>query len=976
MKKLYILLYSSFLFSQVQYNHPELDWETIETDHFRIHFYSETELSARLGAFIADSIYNSVTKLYNYEPFNKTDIVFTDIDDISNGAAYFYDNKIIIWTSPLDFELRGSHKWLENVITHEFTHIVSIQSAQKFGKSIPGSYLQYIGYEKEKRPDVLYGYPNSLISYPIPGTSIPPWLAEGAAQYMYPGANWDNWDSIRDMILREQVINNNMLSWNELNTFGKSGIGNESVYNTGYAFSRYLAITYTPEVLPNIMKYMRKPGNYSINKAIKSVTGKSGKEVYKDFSNVLIKRYEILSESLHLNEINGQIIIDEGSANLHPTWSQDGSSFAYLSNKGNDYFSSTDLYIYDLNAKSSKKLVKGVHSKPTWNGEKIYYSKKSKLPNKVGSSYYDIYEYDVNLNKELRLTKDARAFSPIFIGNNYLYYISTKDGSQNIYLLDVKSKNITKITDFSKQEAISGLSYDAFNNRLLYDITIHHFKDIYFLSLSDSSSGKFLSEKLWDERQSTHHQNSIIYSDDRTGIFNLYYLNNKEQGFITNVSGGAFMPDISKNGKILFSKFENNKYKIAILDTINIIKDSQIGYTSTYYKRNKNLNLPLDNLVDKKSTKYLDHFPPMFIMPRIMVDYGTIKPGFYFYSSEILEKVSLTGGVSTNTIKDLDLFFIFEYKHLYPTIFMEAFYVTRNIEEKQKYSVYKLDNNLKFRLLEFRGGLKIPLYGTHFELYSSWSRYRASIKEQVIGKPEINTGIGYDYFRGKNLGIKWNLSSYKRRIDQNINPVGYNLNFNISKEWNEFIDGLDLSESGTLISQFNNNNLVRMELNGSYLWEIPNSNRWTISLGGKTGIISNTKVDSFFYFFGGGMPGLKGYPFYSIEGTHMVIGELGLRIPIFREKNISLGWFTLQNGTFGIISQIGDSWNNDLSKINYKKSIGIESRFAGYSFYNYPTAIGFEVHKGIDKFKMDIGDGNLLSYGGEIRYYLSILFGF
>ena len=61
MKKIYIFLFSSFLFSQVQYNHPELDWETIETDHFKIHFYSETEQSARLGAYIADSIFTSVT---------------------------------------------------------------------------------------------------------------------------------------------------------------------------------------------------------------------------------------------------------------------------------------------------------------------------------------------------------------------------------------------------------------------------------------------------------------------------------------------------------------------------------------------------------------------------------------------------------------------------------------------------------------------------------------------------------------------------------------------------------------------------------------------------------------------------------------------------------------------------------------------------------------------------------------------------
>ena len=38
--------------------------------------------------------------------------------------------------------------------------------------------------------------------------------------------------------------------------------------------------------------------------------------------------------------------------------------------------------------------------------------------------------------------------------------------------------------------------------------------------------------------------------------------------------------------------------------------------------------------------------------------------------------------------------------------------------------------------------------------------------------------------------------------------------------------------------------------------------------------------------------------------------------------------------------------------------------------------LGFEIHKGIDSFIMDIGDGIPLSYGGENRYYLSILFGF
>lgn len=358
------------------------------------------------------------------------------------------------------------------------------------------------------------------------------------------------------------------------------------------------------------------------------------------------------------------------------------------------------------------------------------------------------------------------------------------------------------------------------------------------------------------------------------------------------------------------------------------------------------------------------------------MDYGTFKPGFYFYSSEVLEKVSLIGGASVNRSKDLDLFFLFEYKHLYPTYFFEMFFLTRNTEDQTAYSVYKLDTNLKFRLIEFRGGLRIPFYGSNFELFGSWSRFRASIIDEVVGLPQLQSGFGYDYFLGNKAGLNWSLKQYKRRIDQNINPVGYEVNLNVAQEWNQFIDGLDLSESGTLISKFNKHNLVRSEINGKYLWEIPKTNRWTLSMGGQVGWISNTSADSFFHFFAGGMPGLKGYPFYSLEGTNMAIGELGLRIPLFREKHIPMGWFTLQHATIGFIGQSGDAWNRDISSFSTKHSAGIELRFSGYSFYNYPTSIGIEMHRGLDTFEMDIGDGNPIQYGGENRMYFTVLFGF
>ena len=166
-------------FADIDYNHPEFNWSTIETEHFKVHFHDETEYTAREAASVAEIIYDPITQFYDFFPKEKTHIILPDPDDYSNGAAYYYDNKIKIWAMPLDFELRGSHRWLQNVITHEFAHIVSLQKAMKAGTKIPGAYVQLMEYEQEKRPDVLYGYPNTLISYPIPGTTVPPGLLRG-----------------------------------------------------------------------------------------------------------------------------------------------------------------------------------------------------------------------------------------------------------------------------------------------------------------------------------------------------------------------------------------------------------------------------------------------------------------------------------------------------------------------------------------------------------------------------------------------------------------------------------------------------------------------------------------------------------------------------------------------------------------------------------------------------------------------------
>ncbi|NNG26698.1 MAG: biopolymer transporter Tol, partial [Ignavibacteriaceae bacterium] len=179
MKKLLFILFSFVplnLFAQFTEFHPELDWYTIKGEHVEVHYHEGAERTAKVVAKIAEEIWDPICSLYGYEPYD-VHYVIKDIDDYSNGATYFFDNKIEIWTSALDFDLRGAHNWLRNVISHEFTHLVQLQSAMKASRSIPAVFLQVLSYEDARRPDILYGFPNYVVSFPLATLNVPAWFA-------------------------------------------------------------------------------------------------------------------------------------------------------------------------------------------------------------------------------------------------------------------------------------------------------------------------------------------------------------------------------------------------------------------------------------------------------------------------------------------------------------------------------------------------------------------------------------------------------------------------------------------------------------------------------------------------------------------------------------------------------------------------------------------------------------------------------
>jgi hypothetical protein len=100
--------------------------ENLKTDHFEVHFHSGAERTARTVAKIAEDIYAPITDLYDWEPDGIVHFIIKDFDDNSNGAAYYYDNKVEIWAPQMSFILRGTHNLVAQcgdarVLAHDFS---------------------------------------------------------------------------------------------------------------------------------------------------------------------------------------------------------------------------------------------------------------------------------------------------------------------------------------------------------------------------------------------------------------------------------------------------------------------------------------------------------------------------------------------------------------------------------------------------------------------------------------------------------------------------------------------------------------------------------------------------------------------------------------------------------------------------------------------------------------------------------------
>jgi len=522
---------------------PWLEWQSIETPHFHVHFPQGLETPGRRAAYIAESVHEELSDAMDWQPRQKTHLVITDQFDQANGWAtpIPYNTITLYLTPPDDLSSLGQHDgWMRLLITHEYAHILHLDKARGF----PHGARRVLG-----RHPLLF-----------PNLFNPTWLIEGLA--VHEESDRDSGvgrahASYFEMKFRQELRE----GFKPFDQVGMDGLrdwpAGRTPYLYGAFFFRFVEESQGEDSIRALVNnYSNNPVPYLLNANLRRTLGQDGSGLWSEFEAWGRQQFLDETDSSRQAEANaGEQLTEHGFQSASPRAIQRNGE--------------VEVYYLRSDAKAEPALMRWSESEGSRHLADINAGARLDVHPEHGvliampeicrnrNQYYDLYHLDLDGGRLKRLTECSRYRDVVWRPDGRGMVASRIEaGLARIDRLDRNGRRLYTLWQ-SDDDAIPGRLSMAPDGRSIA-LSLWQAEQGWGLHLLDLRRGQMRdlavnSAALGDARFSADGE-SIFFSSDHGGYFDIrqFTLENGEARSLTQVPGGAFAPSQAIPGGDLF----------------------------------------------------------------------------------------------------------------------------------------------------------------------------------------------------------------------------------------------------------------------------------------------------------------------------------------------------------------------------------------------------------------------------------------
>lgn len=534
-------------------NHVRLerfDWKVRSTAHFDIHYYDRSEPFVDKAALYLETAFEEGARRLDHpieerKPFflfaSVNDMQQTNIARVGDGVGGVteaFKDRFMVYAD-------GSEAWLENVIVHEYGHIVEFD-------------ILMAGFWRSAR--VL-----KTFIYPL-------WMMEGTAEYLTGHRD----SLIEDVYLRDAALHDGLIPLTRLMQFGHLKPHQVTLaYKSGASAVRFLADEYGREKPGELLNTFTS--KFDINSVLLEVVGldlATFSWKWREYITLKYerqKRLERLEPPAHWGdafaEYDGRIPAFDTS----PAFTPDGSKMAFLSTR--EGFPALP-YVRDLARGEDRRLIgrefERLENIPlgsfTQVGRNLALSPDGASAVFSGQKNHREYFYFIDVERGTLRRRAPEGFEQLFQpafspDGKSLVFSGLREGRTDLWLWDLESEDLTRLTDDPNDDRSPAFAPDGNSVVFSTEFTDRkraepHQRDLRRVWLADKRV-EVLTTLRGNEREPVFDAagEKILFVGEEGGVPDLYELE-LASGRVTRLTrstGGAFTPAYAPNGDLVFA---------------------------------------------------------------------------------------------------------------------------------------------------------------------------------------------------------------------------------------------------------------------------------------------------------------------------------------------------------------------------------------------------------------------------------------